>query len=74
MVAPGSTEEQRVEAMLKDKWPWWLELRYGTIEAMNRAYNAKFASFSEVPGSIGFIEKPFDICACYFRNYLNDRG
>jgi hypothetical protein len=74
MTTPGSTEEQRVEAMLKDKWPCWLERRYGTVKAMNCAYNAKFASFSEVPGSIGFIEKPFDICACDFRNYLNDRG
>jgi hypothetical protein len=74
MVAPGSTEEKRVESMLKDKWPWWLERRYGSVESMNRAYSAKFASFNEVTGSIGFIEKPFDICACDFRNYLNDRG
>ena len=38
MVAPGSTEEQKVEAMLKDTWPWWLETRYGTVAAMNKAY------------------------------------
>lgn len=74
MVAPGSPEEQRVEARLKDRWPWWLERRYGSVAAMNRAYGAQYASFTDVPGSIAFLEKPFDICACDFRNYLNDRG
>jgi len=74
MTTPGDTEVKKIEDMLKDKWPWWLETHYGTVEAMNSVYNAKFANFEEVPGSIGFIEKPFDICAYDFRNYLNDRG
>jgi len=74
MVAPGSTEEQRVEALLKDQWPWWLETRYGSVAAMNRVYGSAYASFADVPSSIGFVEKPFDPCAFDFRNYLNDRG
>jgi len=74
MTTPGDTKSDKIENMLKDKWGWWLETRYGTVEAMNSVYNAKFANFKEVPGSIGFIEKPFDICAYDFRNYLNDRG
>ena len=74
MVAPGSTGEQRVEVLLKDKWPQWLEARYGTVEAMNRVYGSSHRRFSDVPGSIGFVEKPFDPCAFDFRTYLNDRG
>ena len=74
MVTPGSTEEHMVEAMLKDRWPWWLETRYGTVAAMNKAYCTTYATFAEVPGSVGFVEKPFDLCAFDFRNYLNDRG
>ena len=74
MVTPGSTEEQGVDAMLKDKWAWWLEVRYGTVAAMNTVYGTHYTAFTEVPGSIGFIEKPFDPCAFDFRNYLNDRG
>src|SRR5687768_772057 len=35
---PGSAEEMRVDAMIKDRWPWWLQKRYGTVDAMNRAY------------------------------------
>lgn len=73
-VAAGSADQQRVDAMLKDKWPWWLESRYGTVAAMNKAYGASFTAFSEVPGSVGFVEKPFDLCAFDFRNYLNHRG
>jgi len=64
-----------IEAMLKDGWPRWLEVRYGSLEAMNRAYGgAAYRSFAEVPGSIRFVEKPFDLAACDFRCYLNDRG
>ena len=74
MVAPGSTVEHKVEAMLKDKWSWWLEVRYGSVEAMNKAYGTGYMTFADVPGSIGFVEKPFDLCAFDFRNYLNDRG
>lgn len=73
-VAAGSADQQRVDAMLKDKWPWWLESRYGTVAAMNKAYGTSFTAFSEVPGSVGFVEKPFDLCAFDFRNYLNHRG
>ncbi len=74
MTTPGDTKAAEIEFMLKDKWGWWLETRYGTVEAMNKVYNKSFANFDEVPGSVGFIEKPFDICAYDFRNYLNDRG
>lgn len=74
MTTPGSSAEQKIEAMLKDRWPWWLERRYGTVAAMNRAYHASYATFEDVPGSIGFVEKPFDLCACDFRHYLNHRG
>jgi hypothetical protein len=67
-------DRARVDAMLKDRWPWWLEKRYGSVAAMNRAYGSCYDSFAQVPGSVDFIEKPFDLCAFDFRNYLNDRG
>ena len=70
----GSEGEQRIEAMLKDKWPWWLEVRYGTVAAMNRVYGSSYTAFTEVPGSVDFVEKPFDLCVFDFRNYLNERG
>ena len=68
MVAPGSTEEHRVEALLKDKWAWWLETRYGTVAAMKKLYGSAYANFADIPGSIGFLEKSFDIYADDFRN------
>lgn len=74
MVAPGSTQEAAIDAMLKDHWPAYLETRYGTVEVMNRTYGAQYSSFEEVPGSVRFVEKPFDLCAADFRSYLNHRG
>lgn len=74
MTTPGDPAEQRIEAMLKDKWPRWLETRYGSVDTMNRVYGSKYASFAEVPGSIAFEEAPYDLRAFDFRNYLNDRG
>ncbi len=74
LVTPGAINTNKTDLKIKDRWPFWLEKRYGSLDAMNRVYSAKFASFGEVPGSVKFIEKPFDICACDFRNYLNDRG
>jgi hypothetical protein len=73
-VPAGSPDSLRIEAMLRDRWPKWLETRYGSVAAMNRAYGASYASFADVPGSIEFIERPFDLCAYDFRCYLNDRG
>jgi len=67
-------DEARANALLKDKWPWWLETRYGTVEAMNKVYGTAYGRFTDVPGSVEFVEKPFDPCAFDFRNYLNDRG
>lgn len=72
--APGGADERCVEALLKDRWAGWLERRYGTVATINRAHGARYSDFAEVPGSIGFVEKPFDLCACDFRHYLNDRG
>jgi hypothetical protein len=72
--APDSPEAQRIEARLKDRWPWWLETRYGTVAAMNRAYGSSYSGFADVPGSVDFAENPFAPCACDFRHYLNDRG
>jgi len=74
LTVPGGTQEAFIEAMLKDGWPRWLETRYGTVAGMNRVYGSSYGSFDEVPGSIRFVEKPFDLCAYDFRNYLNDRG
>jgi hypothetical protein len=74
MASPGSPDEARIDAMLKDRWPQWLETKYGTVAAMNRAYGTSYSTFGDAPGSIGFVEKPFDLCAYDFRNYLNDRG
>jgi len=73
-IAPEKPDEAKVDAMIKDRWPLWLETRYGSVAAMNRAYGSRYAAFTDVPGSIDFVEKPFDLCAADFRNYLNDRG
>lgn len=60
--------------MLRDAWPQWLEARYGTVATMNRLYQANYADFAEVSGSVKFEENPFDLRAADFRAYLNDRG
>ena len=73
-VAGVAVDEAALDAMLKDAWPSWLETRYGTVTTMNRIYGSSFNRFQDVPGSVRFIEKPFDLCAFDFRNYLNDRG
>ena len=73
-VKGGSTQESSIAEMLKDSWPAWLECRYGTVAAMNRAYGSSHDGFSDVPGSIRFLEKPYDLCAYDFRCYLNERG
>ncbi|MGI6496041.1 MAG: beta-galactosidase [Kiritimatiellia bacterium] len=73
-VPKGHPDEQRVAAMIRDAWPAWLERRYGSVGAMNRAYSASYATFEEVPGSVEFVDRPYDLCAYDFRNYLNDRG
>ena len=73
-VPKGHPDEQRIEAMIRDEWPTWLERRYGTVAAMNRCYGAQYATFADVPGSVEFIDRPYDLCAFDFRNYLNDRG
>ena len=36
MVTPGSPDEVRVAAMIADRWPRWLEVKYGSVAAMNR--------------------------------------
>lgn len=70
----GHADSLRIEAKLKDRWPWWLEKRYGSVAALNRVYHSAFESFADVPGSIDFVDKPYDLSAFDFRNYLNDRG
>ena len=74
MLTPGSTDSVRIEAQLKDRWPSWLETRFGSVSAMNHAYHTSYSRFDDVPGSVAFVEKPFDLCAADFRSYLNDRG
>jgi len=74
MTVGDGKDSQRVGNMIRDDWSKWLETRYGTLEAMNRAYGASYDSFAATPGTVKFVEKPFDLCACDFRNYLNDRG
>lgn len=65
----GSPDARRIEAMLKDQSPQWLETRYGTVAAMNRAYGTSYATFADAPGSVKFVDKPFDPCAFDFRKY-----
>ncbi len=75
MVAPGSTDEARIEANLNDGWPAWLEVRYGqSITHLNRVYGSNYKSFSEVPGVLAFVERPYEIHPYDYRCYLNDRG
>ena len=74
MVAPGFTDESQIKTMLMDGWPPWLKVRYDSLTALNKAYGAQYKSFDEVPGSVAFVENPFDMCAYDFRCYMNDRG
>jgi hypothetical protein len=74
MVAPGSADAERIEALIKDGWPDYLNARYQSVDVMNRQYGSKYTSFGEVPGSLEFVERPFDPCAYDFRCYLNERG
>ena len=64
----------RIQGMLKDRWPAWLEAKYVTVENMNRAYGSSFRRFEDVPGSVRFEDRPFDLRVYDFRNYLNARG
>ena len=64
----------RIDARLKDRWPGYLESKYGTVSTMNRIYGSSFTRFDEVPGSVEFQERPFDLCSYDFCCYLNERG
>ncbi|MEI6519616.1 MAG: beta-galactosidase [bacterium] len=74
MTVEATPDQLRIDAMLKDTWPTWLEQKYGTVATMNRCYGTAYSSFNEVSGSVLFIEKPYDLCANDFRIYMNDRG
>jgi len=74
MLESAKPQEQSVKAMLMDEWPSWLQIKYGSLDTLNKAYGTAYNDFSTVPGSISFIQKPYDLCAFDFRNYLNDRG
>ena len=65
---------QALDAKLKAEWPAYLKVRYESVDNMNAVYGSSYPAFSEVPGSVRFVEKPFDLCAFDFRNYLNERG
>lgn len=69
-----SLDPKRIERNLLKDWPAWLETRYGTVSAMNAACGTAHPSFGTVPGSVLFVEKPFDPLAFDFRNYLNELG
>jgi len=70
----GDAKAQEIEATLNAGWPGWLEIRYGSVEAMNRAHGSAHRRFAEVPAKVEFVEAPFDIRAFDYRNYLNARG
>ncbi|MDK3159921.1 beta-galactosidase [Kamptonema cortianum] len=74
MVVEDEMNRKVTEKNLIDKWPLYLEGKYGSVDTMNRIYGTRYAGFDQAPYSIGFIEKPFDLCAADFRHYLNDRG
>jgi len=74
MVAEWDTDEDDITKMLKDKWALYLEKLYGTVQNMNSVYGSEYDSFSKVPGSVRFIDKPYDLAVYDFRNYLNFRG
>ena len=73
-IADMAAEKNRIEAMLGDGWPAWLEAKFVTVDQMNRVYQSSHASFGDVPSFVRFVEKPYDLCAADFRHYLNDRG
>lgn len=74
MVAPGNPDAARIEARLLEGWPAYLQVRYNSLAAMNRAYGTEYSTFEEVPGSVRFEEAPFDLRAYDSRCYLNERG
>jgi len=74
MTVERDVDVNPIEVMLKADWPSWLKRKFGSVQTMNRFYQSDYASFEEVPGSIRFVEKPYDACAADFRHYLNDRG
>ena len=74
MVAPGSTDEVRIDSSIKEKWPDYLSSRYQSLDVMNRLYGRNYTAFTEVPATLEFVESPFDPCAYDFRCYLNERG
>lgn len=74
MVVEDKMNRSKTQKDLIDKWPAYLQTRYASLDGMNKAYGTSYKSFEDVPYSIGFIEKPFDLCAYDFRNYLNERG
>ncbi len=75
MTTPGQDpREAAIYRNLTDRWPAFLEARYGTVDQMNRCYQSMYASFGDVPGSVDFEEAPWDLRAFDFRNYLNERG
>jgi hypothetical protein len=74
MVTPGQSDQALIVAMIKEGWPNFLATRYGSLDVMNRFYGDRFSSFADVPGSLEFVEKPFDPCVYDFRCYLNERG
>ncbi len=71
---PEGPSAIRIQRMLKDQWPAWLEAKYGTVDTMNRICGKSYKTFDDVPASVRFEDRPFDLLAFDFRNYLNDRG
>jgi hypothetical protein len=74
MTVGGAETGETVRDMLLADWPAWLEARYATVDAMNRAYAADYETFTDVPASVQFEGKPFDMRAYDVRRYLNERG
>lgn len=74
MIVDNPAPQGAVGKLLKEGWPEWLKVRYGSLAALNQAHGGQYARFEEVPGAVRFIEKPFDLGAYDFRCYLNDRG
>ncbi|HYE05060.1 MAG TPA: beta-galactosidase [Planctomycetota bacterium] len=73
---PGSDagDHDIIAARLIDRWPGWLERKYGDVATMNRHYAGTYGAFAAVPGSVRFVEAPYDARLHDFRCYLNDRG
>jgi len=74
MTVADKVNADRADAMLKNRWPEYLEAKYTTVEAMNRIQSGAASGFDDVDAVVAFDDKPFDVATYDFECYLAWRG